>query len=131
MVSRFYNLTGVVDHFCRDVLPYAPDTPDVGATLKYGGWHMQPSNVMFTNGELDSFRGVTVQATTKYTECAPDRPSTTVVPPCGEPPEGEYVFGQVYPGEVHASDLSRDAGNVTGYDPVSEGLSLFSKALDV
>lgn len=130
LVSKFYNLTGVTDHFCRDTLPFAAPQPDVQKILKYGGWHMRPSNVMFTNGELDPFRGVTVQATTKYASMAPDRPSTTVVPACNVPPEGNYVFGRIWKGQVHGSDIQRQAGNITGLDPVTEGIKLFGQALD-
>jgi hypothetical protein len=64
-----------------------------------------------------------------YNPQALNRPSTTVVPPCNIPPPGDEVYGVVYPGQGHSSDMSRQLGNVTG--SVDVGLELFGNALDV
>lgn len=90
---------------------------------------MKPSNVMFTNGELDPWRTEGLQADTRINPEALNRKTTTVVPKCNEPPPGNDVFGIVYPGQVHVSDLSRKARNATD-SPVNIGLALFGKALD-
>jgi hypothetical protein len=60
---------------------------------------------------------------------APDRITTSTVPKCDEPPSGGEVFGVIYEGGTHASDLSRRVGNITGNLDV--GLELFGSALDV
>ncbi|KAN0108655.1 Serine carboxypeptidase S28 domain containing protein [Hyaloscypha variabilis] len=129
IISRFYNVTAHKIYFCHELFPYAPEFPQVDEILKYGGWEMRPSNVMFTNGELDPWRTEGVQADTGINPQALNRKTTTVVPKCNEPPPADEVFGIVYPGQRHVSDLSRKAGNVTG-NPVDEGLALFGEALD-
>jgi hypothetical protein len=129
IISRFYNVTSHKIHFCHELFPYAPAFPQVNDVLKYGGWGMMPSNVMFTNGELDPWRTEGVQADTGINPEAMNRKTTIVVPKCNEPPPGDDVFGIVYPGQVHGSDISRRAGNVTG-SPVDLGLALFGQALD-
>jgi len=75
--------------------------------------------MMFTNGKLNPLATIGVQADTRFNPEAPDRKSTIVVPGCNKPPEGNEVFGLVYEGQVHGSDLSRR--NVTG--SVDEGLA--------
>lgn len=40
---------------CNEAFPQGlPPTPQVNNVNKYGGWNMQPSNVMFANGECES-----------------------------------------------------------------------------
>lgn len=129
IVSRFYNFTNHAKHFCHDMFPYAPDKPDVDSYLKYGGWDMKPSNVMWTNGELDPWRALGVHATVDINPDAPARPRTTEVPRCKEAPAGDAMFGLVYPGEVHCSDLMKP-NDVNVTRPVDLGLELFSDALD-
>lgn len=100
---------------------------------------MQPTNVMWTNGEMDPWRtmGVHAEKRNGSNPDAIDRPRTTVVPRCNEKPNGEEVFGLVYEGAVHCQDLMRPwelekkpVGNGRGV-PADEGLELFSRALDV
>jgi Serine carboxypeptidase S28 len=129
IISRFYNVTAHEIHFCHALFPYAPALPRVDEILKYGGWGMKPSNVMFTNGELDPWRSETVQADSGINPEALKRRTTRVVPRCNEPPPGDEVFGVVYRGQVHTSDILRRAGNITG-SPVDVGLALFGEALD-
>ena len=52
LLSRFINVAGWQNSNCRDVFGYQqmPGSPDVSLPNKYGGWHMNPSNVMFTDG---------------------------------------------------------------------------------
>jgi hypothetical protein len=129
LISRFYNVTAHSIYFCHSLFPYAPEYPQVQEILKYGGWGMRPSNVMFTNRELDPWRTEGVQADRGINLEALDRKTTSVVPRCNEAPPGDQVFGVVYEGQVHTSDISRRAGDVTG--PVDVGLKLFGEALDV
>ncbi|MCJ1353750.1 MAG: hypothetical protein MMC33_003737 [Icmadophila ericetorum] len=157
LISKFNNLTNTLTYFCHAPFPfpYVPAQPDPSQILKYGGgWNMTPSNVMFTNGELDPWRGLSIQATTAkgFNPAAPNRPSTTVVPPCNVAPPGNQVFGQVWPGQVHVSDIAgrrrrldgledgggnhRDGGDSDSdreldRSPVEMGIDLFSRALDI
>ena len=91
---------------------------------------MKSSNVMFTNGGIDPWRTMSIQSTTDINPQTLNRPSTTVVPPCNVlPPPGDEVYGVVYPGQGHGSDMWRQLGNVPG--SVDVGLDLFGNALDV
>ena len=129
IISRFNNVSNHLEWFCRGIFPYTPAMPDVDAILKYGGWKMRPSNVMFTNGELDPWRALGVQSDRQINPDALERKSTQTVPKCGEPPEGDEVFGAVWEGEVHVRDLRTGKESFEG-SPVERGLELFGKALD-
>ncbi|MCJ1394463.1 hypothetical protein MMC18_007341 [Xylographa bjoerkii] len=130
LVSRFYNVTGTEAHMCYSMFPYAPARPNIDAFLKYGVWEMKPSNVMFTNGGIDPIGTIGIQATAAQNPQAPNRPSTMDVPRCGVPLEGNEVYGQVWPGQVHASDFSPNP--FTGSTAVVDAaVKLFAKALDV
>ncbi|KFY72390.1 hypothetical protein V499_07477 [Pseudogymnoascus sp. VKM F-103] len=129
IVTEHYDVDGTIASFCHGPFPYAPAYPNVSAAVgKYGSWGMRPSNVMFTNGELDPLRSIGVQADKGINPEALDRKSTETVPPCGVPPPGNDVFGVVYEGAVHVSDLAFAA---SGPAPVEKGRALFESALDV
>lgn len=89
---------------------------------------MRPSNVMFTNGAIDPLRSIGVQADKAINPAALDRKTTQTVPPCGVPPPGDDVFGLVYEGAVHGSDIALAQA---GPAPVKAGRALFESALDV
>ena len=129
LVSRFYNITNHEDFYCHAVFPYAPPKPRIQEVLKYGGWKMSPSNVMWTNGGIDPFRTLGVQSYKGINPQALDRKTTQEVPKCNQPPPGDEVFGAVWEGQVHGSDLSTRSVTFVG-SPVEEGLELFEKALD-
>ncbi len=81
--------------------PYGPASPNVSSiNSKYHGWEMTPSNVMFSNGEVDPWRTLGVQADKKVNPNAYVRNSTKEIPVCNQTPETGTVFGQVYPGQV-------------------------------
>ena len=135
LISKFYNVSSTEANYCHILFPYAPPVPDIAAILKYGGWRMRPSNIMWTNGAIDPFRAFGVQAISEINPHALNRPSTTVVPACNVPPPGDDVFGLVYAGAVHGQDLARpvagpEPGSGSGI-PFDEGLALFESALDV
>jgi hypothetical protein len=112
LVSRFNNVSSE-EQLCQDIFPYAPPTPDVSSIIsKYGGWMMTPSNVMFSNGELDPWRTLGVQADDKINPNAYVRQSTKEIPKCNQPPEGNQVFGQVYPGQVRNFLSTRSLPNL-------------------
>jgi hypothetical protein len=129
LISRFYNISGTEAFFCHELLPYTPKFPNIESMKVYGGLDMQPSNVMFTAGEVDPWRALGVQSFGGINPEAPDRITRSTIPKCNEPPPGDEIFGVVYEGGTHASDLSRRAGNITGNLDV--GLELFGSTLDV
>ena len=47
-----------------------------------------------------------VQADKEINPAALDRKTTQIVPPCRVPPLGDDVFGLVYEGAVHGSDIA-------------------------
>ena len=135
LLSRFYNISGQLERFCHNRFEYAPEVPDVKKVLRYGGWKMRPSNVMWTNGEIDPFRTMSVQATTDINPKALNRKTTSEIPKCNLPPDGDDVFGIVYEGGLHGKDLMKPTRGknpgVGSGSPVDEGIELFSRALDV
>ena len=58
---------------------------------------------MFSNGEMDPWRTLGVQADLKINPNAVIRKSTKTIPTCNIPPPDGEVFGQVYPGQVSLS----------------------------
>lgn len=132
LISIFNNVSSEEQNFCKDTFSYAPAFPNVSAIVsKYGGWKMSPSNVMFSNGEVDPWRTLGVQADKKINPSAYVRNSTKEVPLCNQPPKAGEVFGQVYPGQVHAQDIIKvNYGNRTGVAPFDAGFELFTKAFD-
>lgn len=68
---------------------------------KYGGWDMSPSNVFFTAGEFDPWRGLSLYS---IESDSPNRSSTTDVPASGKS-EGTTFFGYLIEGAFHCSDL--------------------------
>lgn len=130
LVSSFVNVSSFARHECKDVFEFAPNLPNVGAILQDGGYKMNPSNTMFTKGENDPWRTLGVQAATQLKPLAIIRESTTDIPTCNAPPEGNRVFGKVYYGEIHGSDFARTsagAGNIVSSADME--FDLFSKVL--
>jgi hypothetical protein len=109
-----------------------PPQPDLDYVRSFGGWSMQPSNVMFTSGQFDPWRAYTVFSLEQETLGAPLRRATQAIPKCGTPPPGSDVFGLVYGGAAHAEDMSYSARNPRGSEgepPVYIGSDLFIRAL--
>jgi Serine carboxypeptidase S28 len=132
LISRFVNVTSFGQNQCKNIFSFVPNSPKVDRILKYGGYNMTPSNTMFTDGERDPWRTLGVQANKKINPSAVVRESTTNIPRCNGMPEGNKVFGKIYPGEVHASDLGSlsEAGKSDSTNAADVGLNLFSKALE-
>lgn len=53
IISKFNTWDVIARYVCHTMRPYAPEKPDIMAIKKYGGWKMQPGNVMWTDGEWD------------------------------------------------------------------------------
>ena len=65
---------------CLETFPAGsvPPEPNVGAlNYAYGGWYMNPSHVLFTNGQIDPWRTLSVAS---FEENAPKRIGTTAIP---------------------------------------------------
>jgi hypothetical protein len=105
-----------------------PSSPDVNGILQFGGWVMNPSRTMFTNGAIDPWRSLGV-ASTEYN--APQRTANKTIPSATGHFDNSSYFGAIYDNTVHAKDLA----NFEGYTseealPFKTGLALFTAALD-
>ncbi|KAJ3574762.1 hypothetical protein NP233_g1547 [Leucocoprinus birnbaumii] len=128
---------------CNDAFKTAiPASPQTQKVNKYGGWGMNPSNVLFTNGEFDPWRTMGLAS---IEDNSPKRTPTVIIPECGAATaDNSTFFGMTYANMVHVSDmrvlLTPDANHtnfstVGFYSPVSQeqfftGLGLFQLALD-
>ncbi|KAF8584225.1 hypothetical protein K439DRAFT_1633722 [Ramaria rubella] len=131
---------------CNETFPFPgilPSSPRVQNVNRYGGWHMNPTNVFWTNGEFDPWRTMGLAS---IEDNAPRRNPTVAVPPCNTVPSSssQTFFGLTHAGMVHVSDLrvllAPDANHldfktVGFYSPVAQepfysGLGLFQLALD-
>lgn len=131
LLSRFYtyqdHLKDNGDYFAFNANKVFTHKPDTSVGHKYGGWNMAPSNVMFTNGELDPWRSFSVQSE-EYDLGAPRRKLVQDIPPCNKAPENMDVFGLVYAGQAHGGDLLGSTKNASA--PLARGLKLFGVALE-
>ncbi|KAH7152843.1 serine carboxypeptidase S28-domain-containing protein [Dactylonectria macrodidyma] len=139
VISKYYNVTAfrelqVEDGYFPTFRESSfPDKLNNSYLLDLGGWDMTASNVMFTNGEFDPWRSFSVHSEESESG-APTRSQTTEVPKCNQLPNGTDVFGLVYPGAVHAEDLSDQPyvrGSIEDPTPLDQGMALFLKAWDV
>lgn len=138
-ISKYLNYTAVqhigytylLSQATIDALPAEPDT---ASTLIYGGWDMNPSNVMFTAGEHDPWRA---QGLFSREIGSPGNQPTTEVPACGTSPANGTRYGIVYPGAAHVWDLLYEpwiaalSNDSQGRTPQEAGLEMFKAALDV
>ncbi|KAL8744586.1 MAG: hypothetical protein Q9190_003179 [Brigantiaea leucoxantha] len=127
IVSRFQSLDYLQEQ-CNQAFPFLQTAaPNVAGPNKYGGWNMNPSNTMFTNGEFDPWRSVS-PASTDTEIGAPGRRTVQDVPPCNVSPRKDELFGIVYRDQVHAPDLLLDTE--LGAEPFLAGVGLFGMALE-
>ncbi|KAF8894239.1 serine carboxypeptidase S28-domain-containing protein [Gymnopilus junonius] len=128
---------------CDETFPKGlPSSPQVQNVNKYGGWKMNPSNVMFSNGEFDPWRTMGLASIESN---APNRKPSVSVPACNTPASSpSSFFGITYDNMVHVSDMRvlitpdanhSDFKTVGFYSPVSQepfftGLGLFQLAMD-
>lgn len=103
---------------------------------------MQPSNTMFTTGKSDPWRAYSPSSMEKG---SPGRKTTQVIPECHQPPQGDDIFGIIYDGMGHVSDM-RALFNESDYlhqnfstvgfigpistEPFFAGMALFEMALE-
>jgi len=138
IVSRYRNVSHVQQvtqefDFDNATLAQLPDRPRVAEINKYGGWNINPSNTMFTDGEFDPWRAGTVYSLESQIG-APGNVPTTEIPACGQSSKNGTRYGAIYPGQAHQPDLFEAwyLPQVNASDsPLRIGLDLFTKALDV
>lgn len=128
---------------CNDAFSQGlPSSPNITASNKYGGWHINPSNTMFSSGEFDPWRALSPASTE---DDSPHRASVQNIPSCNESPADDTVFGLVYRDMVHVSDMrallnTSDVnhqnfstvgfGSPISTEPFYAGVGLFSMALE-
>lgn len=138
IISRYCNVSyyrqAVEQQYLSDAtVAELPDRPRMAEMNKYGGWNINPSNTMFTDGEYDPWRAGTAYSL-EFQLGAPGNVATTEIPACGQPPKNGTRYGTIYPGRVHVPDLSEERWlpDIGASDsPLRIGLDLFTKALDV
>lgn len=140
--SQFISLDYIQSN-CNATYPgFLPSSPNVASPNKYGGWLMQPSNTMFSSGEYDPWRAYSPASTEQG---SPGRKTTQYIPECNQAPEGDDLFGIIYDGMVHVSDM-RALLNESDYyhqnfstvgfsspispEPFFAGTALFERALE-
>ncbi|OQE29802.1 hypothetical protein PENSTE_c002G00887 [Penicillium steckii] len=116
LVSRYYSWQEKRKLDTKEYLDIDVDDlkgqPKVSQINKYGGLEMNPTHVMFTNGELDPVRAFSV--TSQDVDYGfPERKETSVVLKCHRAPGNGIYFGLIYPYEVHASDMVGEMNNKT------------------
>ena len=120
-----------VGYFGSIPLSQIPAAPNTTFSTSLGGWNMNPSNVMFTNGEFDPWRAFGVMSLDQDLG-APVRNVTQDIPKCGEAPAGTGIFGLLYGGAVHAEDMAfvpgTPRGSIATTHPVTQGTQLFISA---
>ncbi|KAK5123862.1 hypothetical protein LTR85_002058 [Meristemomyces frigidus] len=140
--SRFISL----EYFqanCNATFPVGlPPSPNVRQPNKYGGWNINPSNIMFTSGEYDPWRALSPAS---IEVGSPNRTTTQYIPACNVPPPNDTIFGLIHRDMVHVSDMRallntsdvnhQNFGTVGFSSPIStepfySGVSLFQSALE-
>ncbi|KAF2239202.1 hypothetical protein EV356DRAFT_528482 [Viridothelium virens] len=100
--SQFISLA-LFQSQCNETFPEGlPPSPNVAAPNKYGGWNINPSNIMFASGEYDPWRAYSPTSTEIG---SPGRQAIADIPECGVAPPNDTVFGLVYRDMVHVSDM--------------------------
>lgn len=141
--SRFIS----IDSFqasCNNTFPSGlPPSPNIEAANKYGGWHINPSNIMFSSGEYDPWRALSPAS---IEIGSPNRTTTQTIPACNVAPANDSIFGIIYRDMVHVSDMrallnmsdsNHQNFSTVGFsspistEPFYAGVSLFQSALEV
>jgi hypothetical protein len=98
--SRFKSLESFQEN-CNQVFPEGlPSHPNVAEPNKYGGWHINPSNTMFSSGEYDPWRALSPAS---IEADSPNRTTTQHIPACNVAPANDTIFGIIYRDMVHVS----------------------------
>jgi Serine carboxypeptidase S28 len=130
---------------CNSTFPIGlPASPNVTEPNKYGGWHINPSNTMFSSGEFDPWRSLS-PASTDTEIGAPGRQTSQNIPNYNIAPHKSSIFGIIYRDMVHVSDMRAllntsdvnhqnfstvDFISPTSTEPYYAGIGLFERALE-
>lgn len=128
---------------CNATFPVGlPPSPNVTEPNKYGGWHINPSNIMFSSGEYDPWRALSPAS---IEVGSPNRTTTQYIPACNVPPPNITIFGIIHQDMVHVSDMrallntsdvNHQNFSTVGFsspistEPFYSGVSLFQSALE-
>jgi hypothetical protein len=142
IISRFRSLA-VFQQGCDETFPVGlPPSPNVAAPNKYGGWHINPSNIMFSSGEYDPWRALSPAS---IEAGSPNRTTVQTIPACNVVPANDTIFGIVYRDMVHVSDMrallntsdiNHQNFSTVGFsspistEPFYAGVGLFQSALE-
>lgn len=140
--SRFYSLE-LFQSGCNEAFPVGlPESPNVNEPNKYGGWYMNPSNIMWSSGEYDPWRALSPAS---IEIGSPNRTTTQNVPRCNVAPPNDTIFGIIHRDMVHVSDMrallntsdvNHQNFSTVGFsspvstEPFYSGVSLFQSALE-
>ena len=140
--SRFISLESFQSR-CDETFPEGlPPSPNVTASNKYGGWHINPSNTMFSSGEYDPWRALSPAS---IEVGSPGRKTVQDIPDCNEAPTNDTIFGIIHRDMVHVSDMrallnksdvNHQNFSTVGFsspistEPFYSGLGLFQMALE-
>ena len=129
LISNTLSLESHERRVCKAYFPFPelPEFPNISATLQYGGWDMQPSNVYFGQGKIDPWRDFTPLSETR----SPQRKVTNKIPRCGEAPPKSEVFGAIYKGATHVKDFQvYYASHPAAKAAYKVGIQIFTSALE-
>ena len=140
--SRFLSLE-LFQSQCDETFPVGlPPSPNVAEPNKYGGWYINPSNIMFTSGEYDPWRALSPAS---IEVGAPNRTTVQDIPECNVPPSNDTIFGIIHRDMVHVSDMrallnksdiNHQNFSTVGFsspistEPFYSGVGLFQMALE-
>lgn len=140
--SRFISLESF-QAACNETFPVGlPPHPNVAAPNKYGGWFMNPSNIMWSSGEYDPWRALSPAS---IEVGSPNRTTLQDIPACNVAPANDTIFGIIYRDMVHVSDMrallntsdvNHQNYSTVGFsspistEPFYAGVSLFQSALE-
>ena len=140
--SRFISLE-LFQSQCDETFPEGlPPSPDVEASNKYGGWYINPSNIMFSSGEYDPWRALSPAS---IEIGSPNRTTVQDIPDCNVAPANDSIFGIIYRDMVHVSDMrallnksdvNHQNFSTVGFsspistEPFFSGVGLFQMALE-
>ena len=129
-ISSSLSVAGMQQHSCKTFFkfPELPSSPNISTVQNCGGWNVKPSNEYLGQSEIDPNPAYIRLARARE----PQRPLTTVVPKCNIPPPGDVVFGFVYEGASHATDLYaiRGTRGRVAVRAVETGIERFSSVLE-
>ncbi|KAK6538378.1 hypothetical protein TWF694_011258 [Orbilia ellipsospora] len=116
MLPSFINVTGQIDQ-CMDTFGESEQVNAAGPNIdpinqKYSGWNLELSNTLWTNGQYDPWRGLSVASS----DAPANETGTTSIPQCGSSfPQGtqlRYTIAKGYHGSEFTEDVVDDTPGI-------------------